>query len=109
MKTVDAIAILGLSWSESLNESAILKKWRLKVAIVHPDRNISESATTKTQELNEAKDILLECLRDPLERKKQAAEEEFQARKNADIARWKEEAKEAARRREEAKEAERKR
>ena len=110
MKTIEAIAILGLTWSESSNKSAILKKWRLKVAIVHPDRNASENATKKTQELNEAKDVLLECLLDPLERQRQAAEEEFKARMKADIARWQEEAKEAEKKRqaaEEAKEAER--
>ena len=94
----EAVDILGLTRSESLDESVIIRKWKSKVAAVHPDKTRSDT-TAQTQQLNQAKDILLDRLRDPFEKQRQAAEEERVAQMKADIAQWQEEARHAHERR----------
>ena len=87
MRDIDARAMLGLTMFEALDRPTIIKKWKWRVATVHPDRNTSASATLETQQLNEAKDVLLELLEDPLEKQKKSDEEERDAQLDADIRR----------------------
>jgi len=75
----EAMAILGLNFLDSLDESKIKQAWKQKVKHVHPDKSDhqgQESATTATQRLNEAKDVLLEQFHDPFEQQRKEDEEE---------------------------------
>ena len=73
------MAILGLNFVDSLDESKIKQAWKQKVKYVHPDKSSQhsqESATQATQRLNEAKDTLLKQFHDPFEQQCREDEEE---------------------------------
>ena len=79
MFRAEAMAILGLNFVDSLDESKIKQAWKQKVKHVHPDKSSQhsqESATQATQRLNEAKDTLLEQFHDPFEQQCREDEEE---------------------------------
>jgi curved DNA-binding protein CbpA len=73
MYSYEAIRILGLSLSDRFELSAIVSAWKRKIRHTHPDKNgHTPDATENTQRLNEAKDVLVKGLHDPME--KEAAE-----------------------------------
>ena len=78
MHYLEAIAVLRLSLAESLDELRIRRSWKQMVKKTHPDQNISENAnaTLKTQQLNEAKDILISRMTDHSDKKRREDEEE---------------------------------
>jgi hypothetical protein len=78
MHYLEAIAVLGLSWAESQDELRIKRSWKQMVKKTHPDKNISENAnaTLKTQQLNEAKDILISRITNNNDKKRRDDEEE---------------------------------
>ena len=74
----EAIAVLGLSWAESCDELRIKRSWKQMVKKTHPDKNISGNAyaTLKTQQLNEARDILISRITNNSDKKIREDEEE---------------------------------
>jgi DnaJ-class molecular chaperone len=78
MHYLEAIAVLRLSLAESLDELRIRRSWKQMVKKTHPDKNISgnSNATLKTQQLNEAKDILISRMTDHSDKKRREDEEE---------------------------------
>jgi DnaJ-class molecular chaperone len=74
----EAIAVLGLTWAESWDESTIKRSWKKIVKTTHPDKHTagSTNATLKTQQLNEAKDILIGRLTNNNDKKKREDDEE---------------------------------
>ena len=60
MLLFEAMDVLGLSFSELSDESAIRRMWKLRIKKAHPDKNQGEDTTELTQRLNEAKDMLLD-------------------------------------------------
>jgi len=71
-----ALTLLGLCWSDHNNTQAIKKAWKQKVLSVHPDKSTSHTANEQTQQLNNAKDVLLAQTEDLLDKLEQQAEEE---------------------------------
>ena len=78
MHCLEAIAVLGLSWAESWDELRIKRSWKQMVKKTHPDKNISgyAYATFKTQQLNEARDVLISRITNNIDKKKREDEEE---------------------------------
>jgi DnaJ-class molecular chaperone len=78
MQYNEAIAVLGLTWAESWDESTIKRSWKKIVKTTHPDKHTagSTNATLKTQQLNEAKDILIGRLTNNNDKKKREDDEE---------------------------------
>ena len=80
----EAMAILDLTFTESLDEAKIKQAWKQKIKHAHPDKNnhlgrpeeTEESATNATQSLNEARDVLLEPFKDSYHEKKRREDEE---------------------------------
>jgi hypothetical protein len=78
MHQLEALSILGLRFTEIHDTSTILKAWKQRIRGTHPDKNHrgQENATEATQQLNEAKDTLLDIFNDPYEKKIKEDEEE---------------------------------
>ena len=72
----EALTLLGLSWSDRNNTQAINRAWKRKLLSVHPDKSTSNNANEQTQQLNRAKDVLLEQSEDMFDKLKRQAEEE---------------------------------
>jgi len=72
----EAVTLLGLSWSDRNNVQAINRAWKQKLLLVHPDKSTSCDATERTQQLNQAKEVLLAQFEDPLAKMNRQAEEE---------------------------------
>jgi len=66
MMIVEALTLLGLSWSDKDCTQAITRAWKLKLLCAHPDKNSSCDAVQQTQRLNQAKEVLLANLKEPL-------------------------------------------
>ena len=56
---LEALTLLGLSWSDRNCTQAITRAWKLKLLSAHPDKNSSCDAVQQTQQLNQAKEELL--------------------------------------------------
>jgi curved DNA-binding protein CbpA len=82
MLALEARLILELSIKDSMNPAMLNRVWRQKVRLVHPDKNnaLGKSATEQTQVLNEARDVLISLLHNPMEKIRQDAENEKNAR-----------------------------
>lgn len=63
---VEALTLLGLSWSDKDCTQAITRAWKLKLLCAHPDKNSSCDAVQQTQRLNQAKEVLLANLKEPV-------------------------------------------
>ena len=74
MLVCEALTLLGLSSSDHHKTQAINSAWRRKVLTVHPDKSMSHDATYRTQQLNQAKDLLLTHYEDLLTERKCPAE-----------------------------------
>ena len=59
MMVLEALTLLGLSWSDRNCTQAITRAWKLKLLSAHPDKNRSCDAVQQTQQLNQAKEELL--------------------------------------------------
>jgi len=59
MMVLEALTLLGLSWSDRNCTQAITRAWKLKLLCAHPDKNSSCDAVEQTQQLNQAKEELL--------------------------------------------------
>jgi hypothetical protein len=59
MMVLEALTLLGLSWSDRNCTQAITRAWKLKLLCAHPDKNSSCYAVQQTQQLNQAKEELL--------------------------------------------------
>jgi TolA-binding protein len=66
MMIVEALTLLGLSWSDKDCTQAITRAWKLKLLCAHPDKNSSCDAVQQTQRLNQAKEVLLANLKEPV-------------------------------------------
>ena len=78
MHYLEAIAILRLSQAESWDELTIKQSWKQMVKKTHPDKHISgnANATFKTQQLNEAKDILISRMTNNYDKRRREDDEE---------------------------------
>ena len=85
-QVLDALRVLGLTWDQRLNTSAIEQAWKQMIFRIHPDKNRGQQATEQTQKLNSARDTLLYCLVDPEEKKRRESEEEALAREREKVA-----------------------
>jgi hypothetical protein len=54
-----ALELLGMDISNYKDTNAVITAWRQQIRKIHPDKNDFAYATKLTQELNEAKDILM--------------------------------------------------
>ena len=85
-QVLDALRVLGLTWDQRLNTSAIEQAWKQMIFRIHPDKNRGQQATEQTQKLNSARDTLLYRLVDPEEKKRRESEEEALAREREKVA-----------------------
>jgi curved DNA-binding protein CbpA len=60
MQWLEAMTILGLTYSQIQDETAIRQAWKQSLLLFHPDKNrqAKDDATEQTQRLNEAKEVL---------------------------------------------------
>lgn len=77
MFSFEALIILGLTCSEGWDETAIKRAWKQKIRLVHPDKNLqsNKESTKLSQQLNEAKDMLLRRLSDCNDDEQEKADE----------------------------------
>jgi curved DNA-binding protein CbpA len=61
----EAMAVLGLTLLEIKDISVIRNVWKKLVVQVHPDKLNRKDATSQTQRLNEARDVLIARLQQP--------------------------------------------
>jgi DnaJ-class molecular chaperone len=94
MNADKAMSLLGLTHANRWDEKSIQKAWKRMLLKVHPDKSNLQDATRLTQEMNAAKDLLIQQLG-------------FKAQSDQGI--WQERARQAAERERQAKQAERER
>ena len=77
MFSFEAMTILGLTCDESWDEKAIKRAWKLKIRLVHPDKNLqrNQESTKLSQQLNEAKDMLLHRISECNDNEQEKADE----------------------------------
>lgn len=77
MFSFEAMTILGLTCDESWDEKAIKRAWKLKIRLVHPDKNLqrNQESTKLSQQLNEAKDMLLQRISECNDNEQEKADE----------------------------------